>query len=164
MSVNGCSTESLNFYQCQIDAAGATLTSCIQRNGNPNSIFALTKGYLNAINCWSEAGIISSGGADSAYLSIDNCKAGNPNSYPEWKGVFSPEIPLRGFTGKLVHYPLRARTFAELPKAPHRGMTAVLTGGHNLTAPTFGATMAAGSQNVPVQIWYNGAAWKVTGV
>jgi hypothetical protein len=168
MMVAGCSTESLKFGNIGIDATGATISSCIQRNGNAGSVFLEVKGFANVINCWSEAGVIRSGGADYAYLSVDNCKWGNPNAYPEWEGVFSPDIPLRSsagsFTGKLVHYPLRARVFSELPAAPYRGMTAVITGGHNLTTPTFGATVAAGRQNVPIQIWYNGAAWKVTGV
>jgi hypothetical protein len=151
--ISGIRTESKNFFIGTNIAMSFALVACNQANANAG-VFASAYGSLSLKNCWTEAGTINSGGQTACELSVDNCRSGLPVSQ-------QPEIALSNFRGKVIHWPLRARLFNDLPASPYAGMEANIT---DATVNTFGATVSAGGGSNRVKIRYNGTNWTVMGI
>jgi hypothetical protein len=152
--ISGIRTESKNFFIGTNIAMSFALVACSQGNANAG-VFASAYGSLSLKDCWTQAGTISSGNQTPTELSVDNCRSGLPVMSQQ------PEIALSGFSGKIIHWPLRARVFNDLPTSPYAGMEANIA---DATANTFGATVSAGGGSRNVKIRYNGTNWTVIGI
>jgi hypothetical protein len=150
--VEGIRTEDLNFITCANTACQLLVLGCTQAGANTTT-FVFSRCATTIMNCTSEAGNIQGGNSSAFTVAVINSIQG--------VGTLT-EMPITfGTANRILHWPVRATVFTDLPSSPKEGMTANIT---DATVNTFGANVTVGGGANHVKIRHNGTNWTVCGI